>query len=80
MWVNHSTPLRGGDSGGPLVSTNGELIGINVHSKSVLPLLPPALRGGSVALRPDPAWISRLILDDTRQGSTASHPVALPDS
>lgn len=64
LWIKHTAPLHGGDSGGPLVTTDGELIGINLYSKSVLPLLPSSWRGGSVALRPNLAWLQALIRKD----------------
>ncbi|HUB24483.1 MAG TPA: serine protease [Tepidisphaeraceae bacterium] len=55
----HDAPLAHGDSGGPLMTLNGNLIGIEILVR--IAYFGPR-RG--IALRPDPAWLSRLISDD----------------
>jgi S1-C subfamily serine protease len=62
--LKHSAPLRRGDSGGPLLTPAGHLAAINV-----------AVRFGlgpqfSVALRPNPHWLSALIDADRQSRAT----------
>jgi S1-C subfamily serine protease len=65
--VIHDAPLAHGDSGGPLMTLNGDLIGIEILVR--VEYFGPR-RG--IALRPDPAWLSRLLSDD-RVSAKESH-------
>ncbi|MGA3068431.1 MAG: serine protease [Tepidisphaeraceae bacterium] len=70
--VHSDLPFRNGDSGGPLVSLDGKLLGI--HSSVINYWL---TRPTAAAIRPNLAWLDRILQDDRRTGA-ADFTLSLP--
>lgn len=59
MAIVHTAPLNEGDSGGPLTTLDGKLLGVQVLARGDI-----FGHTAGIALRPDPAWLDRLIAVD----------------
>lgn len=70
--LRHTSPIRKGDSGGPLTNTHGELLGINHALVAINFSLGQAHAKDSqaLALRPDTAWLQKLIEADVARSDT----------
>ncbi len=56
---NHDLPLCPGDSGGPIATPAGKPLGLNTGVRVAWTGMPTSL-----AIRPDPEWVSRAISQD----------------
>ncbi len=59
--IYNNLPLRPGDSGGPLVTPDGKLVGLNTGVT-----VPSIGTSTSIAVRPDAAWVARVIEEDLK--------------
>ena len=78
--ITHDLPIHHGDSGGPLVNAQGQLIGINVRiNLKRVAYVGPLHQTSGAAIRPDLAWLRRVIeadfskISDARGADPARH-------